>query len=183
MRAQVSFVEGEEGMSEAPTQPDPGDGEKGQSGVRWAHLLIEVLAVIALAGVILWLSQNYRPRSFLGRGLVNYRLWILVLMVSAWGTAGSLIPYYVGQRGTKVVFEHYPRLEGRTWERLEVLFQRWGALALILSGIPGLGAALLVTAGAVGIARQVFLFWVFLGKVLRYWVVAFVVLFSLQLLS
>ena len=169
-------------MPEASAQPDPG-GDKDKSRARIVHLLIEVLAVIVLAGVILWLSQNYRPRSFLGRGLVNYRLWILVLMVSAWGTAGSLIPYYVGQRGTKAVFEHYPRLEGRPWERLEALFQKWGAFALILSSLPALGAALLVAAGAVGVARQGFLFWVFLGKVLRYWVVVFVVLFSLQLLG
>ena len=89
----------------------------------------------------------------------------------------------VGQRGTKAVFDRYPRLEGRPWERLESTFQRWGAFTLVLSGIPGLGAALLVVAGAVGIGRRVFLFWVFVGKVLRYWVLAFIVLFSLQLLG
>jgi hypothetical protein len=37
---------------------------------------------------------------------------------------GSLAPYYVGQRGTKAVFERYPRLQGRPWERLEAVFQR-----------------------------------------------------------
>jgi membrane protein YqaA with SNARE-associated domain len=111
------------------------------------------------------------------------RLWILVLLVSIWGTAGSLIPYYVGQRGTKAVFEHYPRLQGRPWERLEAIFQRWGAFSLILSGIPGLGAVLLVAAGAFGIKRLVFLGWVFVEKVLRYWVVVFVVLASLQVVA
>ena len=121
--------------------------------------------------------------TFLGRGLVNYKLWTLVLLVSAWGTAGSLIPYYVGQRGTKSVFEHYPKLQGGPWERLEAIFQRWGAFSLVLSGIPGLGAALLVVAGAFGIKRLVFLGWVFLGKVLRYWVVVFVVLASLQVVA
>jgi membrane protein YqaA with SNARE-associated domain len=147
------------------------------------QLLVEVIGILALVGAVFWLAQNYTPRSFLGRGLINHRLWILVLLVSTWGTAGSLIPYYVGQRGTKAVFEHYPRLQGRPWERLEALFHRWGAFTLVLSGIPGLGAALLVAAGAFGIARQVFLCWVFLGKVVRYWVVVFVVLFSLQLVG
>jgi membrane protein YqaA with SNARE-associated domain len=142
-----------------------------------------LIAVVALVGALLWLMQNYRPRSFLGQGLLNHRLWILVLLVSGLGTAGSLIPYYVGQRGTKAVFSHYPNLEGRPWQRLEALFQRWGAFTLILSGIPALGAAFLVAAGAFGIRRLVFLFWVLLGKVLRYWVVAFAVLFSLQLLE
>ena len=169
-------------MSEAPVKPDP-DPDKAQLATLRASLLVEILAVVVLAGAVLWLAQNYQPRTFLGRGLLNHRLWILVLLVSAWGTAGSLIPYYVGQRGTKAVFEHYPKLQGQRWERLEALLQRWGALALVLSGIPGLGAALLVAAGALGIARQSFLFFVFLVKVLRYWILVFVVFFGLQLLQ
>lgn len=167
-------------MSE--TQPLGNSGEdKAQARTSRRYLLVEVVAVVVLVGVLLWLMQSYRPHSFLARGLLNLRLWILVLLVSAGGTAGSLIPYYVGQRGTDAVFEHYPRLEGRTWERLEAIFTRWGAFSLIASGIPGLGAALLVAAGAFGIARPVFLFWVFLGKMLRYWVVVFVVLVGLGL--
>lgn len=166
-------------MSETSAKPDPGE-DQAQARARRVYLVVEVVAAVVLVGALLWLMQNYRPRSFLGRGLLNYRLWMLVLLVSGWGTAGSLIPYYVGQRGTKVVFEHYPKLEGRPWERLEAIFQRWGAFALVLSGIPGLGAALLVAAGAFGIKRQTFLGWVFVGKVLRYWVVAWIVLLGLQ---
>lgn len=169
-------------MSETPAKPDPNE-DKAQVRTGRLYLLVELVAIVVFLGALLWLMQNYRPRSFLGRGLVNFRLWILVLFVSAWGTAGSLIPYYVGQRGTEAVFERYPRLQGRPWERLEAVFQRWGAFSLILSGIPGLGAALLVASGAFGIARGVFLFWVFLGKVWRYWVVVFVVIAGLQLVG
>jgi membrane protein YqaA with SNARE-associated domain len=169
-------------MSEASSKPEP-VADRTRPRARRVQLLVEVIGVVVLVGAVLWLEQNYHPRTFLGRGLINHRLWILVLLVSIWGTAGSLIPYYVGQRGTKVVFEHYPRLGGRPWQRLEAAFQRWGAFTLILSGIPGLGAALLVAAGAFGVARGVFLLWAFLGKVLRYWVVAFIVLFSLQLVG
>jgi membrane protein YqaA with SNARE-associated domain len=165
--------------SDTPSKPEPGE-DNAQPG-RWrAHLLVELIAVAVVAGAVLWLGQNYQPRSFLGRGLTNYRLWIVVLLVSGWGTAGSLIPYYGGQCGTKAVFDHYPKLEGRPWKRLKAVFQRWGARALILSCIPGLGAALFVAAGAFGIGRPVFLCWVFVGKVLRYWVLVFAILFSLQ---
>ena len=170
------------GTSENPTRTNPGR-DQNQPGAGRVYLLVEVTAVVVLAGALLWLAYNYQPRTFLGRGLLNYRLWTLVLLVSGWGTAGSLIPYYVGQRGTRAVFDRYPKLEGRPWERLEVVFQRWGALALILSGIPVVGAALLVAAGAFGIERRIFLFCVFLGKVVRYWVVVFIVLFSLQLVG
>jgi len=170
------------GMSETPAKPDP-DQDDIRPGAGRLFLLVELVAIVVFVVALIWLMQNYRPRSFLGRGLIEFRLWILVLFVSALGTSGSLIPYYVGQRGTKAVFERYPTLEGRPWQRLEAAFQKWGALTLLLSGIPGLGAALLVAGGAFGIKRRVFLCWVFLGKVLRYWVVVFVVLFSLQLLG
>ena len=169
-------------MSEGSFRPEP-VADTTRPRVRRVQLLVEVIGVVVLVGAVWWLAQNYRPRSFLGRGLLDTSLWILVLLVSAWGTAGSLIPYYAGQRGTEVIFDHYPGLEGQRWERLEAIFRRWGAPSLILSGIPGLGAALLVAAGAFGIARRAFLGWVFLGKVLRYWVLVFIILLSLRFLK
>jgi membrane protein YqaA with SNARE-associated domain len=169
-------------MTEATPKSDPGRDDA-KARVQRVHLFIELAVGIALVGAILWLSQNYQPRTFLGRGLVDLRLWILVLLVSGGGTAASLVPYYVGQRGTEVVFEHYPRLEGRPWQKLEAAFGRWGAFTLVLSGIPVLGVGLVVAAGAFGIRRRVFLGWAFLGNVLRYWVLMFVVLYSLQLVA
>ena len=173
---------GQGDMPETVAQPDP-DRDQSQSRSRRFHLLIEVAAIVVLVGALWWLVGNYQPRTFLGRGLVDLRLWILVLLVSGGGTAASLIPYYVGQRGTEAVFEHYPRLEGRPWQRLEGAFGRWGAFTLVLSGIPAMGVALVVAAGAFGIRRRVFLGWATLGNVLRYWVVMFVVLYSLQLVG
>jgi membrane protein YqaA with SNARE-associated domain len=169
-------------MTEDTPKTDPGRDET-KAQVQHVNLVIEVTVGLALVGAILWLSQNYQPRTALGRGLVDLRLWILVLLASGAGTAAGLIPYYVGQRGTEAVFEHYPRLEGRPWQKLETAFGRWGAFTLVLSGVPALGVALVVAAGAFGISRRVFLGWAFLGNVLRYWVLMFVVLYSLQLVG
>jgi membrane protein YqaA with SNARE-associated domain len=169
-------------MTEDTPKTDAGrDGAKTQ--VQYVNLIIEIAVGLVLVGAILWLSQNYEPCTFLGRGLVDFRLWILVVLVGGGGAAASLIPYYVGQRGTEAVFEHYPRFEGRPWQRLETAFGRWGAFTLVLSGVPALGVALAVAAGAFGIRRGVFLGWAFLGNVLRNWVLMFVVLYSLQLVG
>jgi membrane protein YqaA with SNARE-associated domain len=169
-------------MSEIPAKPDPNEDQPQVRAAR-LYLLAELLVIVVFVAALLLLMQNYRPRTFIGRGLVELRLWVLVLFVSALGTSVSLIPYYLGQRGTKVIFERYPKLEGRPWQRLEAAFQKWGAFTLILSGIPGVGTALLVAGGAFGIKRRGYLCWVFVGKVLRYWVVTFAVLLSLQLLD
>jgi membrane protein YqaA with SNARE-associated domain len=169
-------------MTEARPKSDPGRDDA-KARVQRVYLLIEITVGVVLIGTILWFSQNYQPRTALGRGLVDLRLWLLVLLASGGGTAASLVPYYVGQRGTEVVFEHYPRLEGRPWQKLEAAFGRWGAFTLVLSGVPVLGVALVVAAGAFGIRRRVFLVWTFVGNVLRYWVLMFVVLYSLQLVG
>ena len=169
-------------MSEASSKPNPGR-DKAQPRIRRVYLLFELMALVVLAGALVWLLFNYPPRGPIASGLLNTRLWILVLLVSVWGTAGSLIPYYVGQRGTEAVFERYPKLEGRPWERLEAVYQRSGSLTLILSGIPLLGAALLVAAGAFGVQRKVFLSLVFVGKLLRYWVLVFIFLIGLELVG
>jgi membrane protein YqaA with SNARE-associated domain len=169
-------------MTEARPKSDPGRDDA-KARVERVYLLIEITVGVVLIGTILWFSQNYQPRTALGRGLVDLRLWLLVLLASGGGTAASLVPYYVGQRGTEVVFEHYPRLEGRPWQKLEAAFGRWGAFTLVLSGVPVLGVALVVAAGAFGIRRRVFLVWTFVGNVLRYWVLMFVVLYSLQLVG
>jgi membrane protein YqaA with SNARE-associated domain len=169
-------------MTEATPKSNPG-GDDARARVQRVYLLIEIAVGVVLIGAILWFSQNHQPSTFLGKGLVDLRLWILVLLVSGGGTAASLLPYYVGQRGTEAVFEHYPRLEGRPWQRIEAVFGRWGAFTLVLSGIPVLGVALPIAAGAFGIRRRVFLGWAFLGNVLRYWVLMFVVLYSLQLVG
>lgn len=159
------------------------DRDKALFDLGRVHPLVEVVAVVALVGFLLWLVQNYRPRGILGWAILNYRLWILVLAVSAGGTAGGLVPYYVGKRGTDAVLEHYPYLKGERWARLEALFGRWGAPVLMVSGIPALGVALLVAAGAMDIKRRAFLFWVFWGKMLRNWALVFVFLLGLQIVN
>lgn len=169
-------------MNERPSKAEP-DRDRALFDLGRLHPLVEIVAVVALVGFLFWLTQNIRPRGIFGWAILNYRIWILVLTVSAVGTAGGLVPYYVGRRGTEAVLKHYPNLKGQRWDRLEAAFGRWGAPTLIVSGIPALGVALLVAAGAMGIKRGAFLFWVFWGKMLRNWVLAFTFLLGLQIVQ
>ena len=167
-------------MNEQSSKAESGQ-DKAVFDLGRVHLLVEVIAVVLLVGILFWLARNHRPQGLFDWAILNYRLWILVLAVSAGGATGGLVPYYVGQRGTEAVLEHYPDLKGQRWDRLETLFRRWGVPALILSGIPALGTALMVVAGAMDIKRWGFLFWTFLGKVLRNWVLVFAFLLGLQI--
>lgn len=164
-------------MGQPPSRSDS-DQDIARGRLRHAYVLLEVMAAIVFMGALLWLLLRHPFQGSLARALLSARLWILVLLISGWGTAGALVPYYLGRRGSKAVFERYPRLEGRPWERLTAVFQRWGAFSLVLAGIPVLGGALFVGAGAFGIRRWTFLYWSFVGKVLRNWVFAFIVILA-----
>jgi membrane protein YqaA with SNARE-associated domain len=169
-------------MGEAPPKTDSGKRDA-ETGRRFAYLFVEGMVVIVFVGAVVWLIYRNPPDGPLARALLNVRIWLLVLLFSGLGTAGALVPYYVGQQGTKAVFHRYPRLEGRPWKRLERAFRRWGSPILIFSGLPLLGAALLVGAGAFSVERALFLLLVLLGKILRNWVLVLVVVSGIKLMG
>jgi membrane protein YqaA with SNARE-associated domain len=103
--------------------------------------------------------------------LLDPGLWVIVIIATAVGVLGNLALYYLGQRGSDEVFVRFPNLQKERWERIGAYYQRYGARILILSGVPGLGTLLTTGAGAFDIKRSPFLFWVFVGKMLRNWLI------------
>ena len=101
--------------------------------------------------------------------LLNIKLWLLVLLVSAVATAATLAYYYVGREGTEAAFSRFPSLKQEQWERVEASYRRHGSGLLFFSFIPVLGMLFETAAGAVGIGLAVYLLWVFLGRLLRNW--------------
>jgi membrane protein YqaA with SNARE-associated domain len=145
--------------------------------------LVELTAIVVLVVGLLWLTRTYSRIGDFVRTLLNLRLWLLVLLVSGFGTAGNLGPYYLGKRGVQEVFARFPRLEGERWARVETAFQQRGASLLVLAGTPTFGLVLTAAAGALGIERNAFLRWVMLSKVIRNWLIVFVSYLGLQLVS
>ena len=144
-------------------------------------LLVEFAAVALMVAGSLWLIQAFRQDLEPIGSLLNYGQWLLVLVVSGFGTAASLGPYYIGQRGTAEVLQRFPQLEGDRWERIESAFQSWGAPTLVLTGIPGIGMVLIVSAGALGIKRNSFLVWTFAGKTARNWLLLLGIIYGFRL--
>jgi len=133
-------------------------------------LVLEALAIIALLVGVSWFVERYEQGGPVIRMLVDPGLWLVVLVASLLGALGNLALYYLGQRGTEAVLQRFPRIEGGRWKRIGAYYQRFGARLLILSVVPGLGSLLTMGAGAFGIKRRVFLFWVVLAKGMRNWV-------------
>ncbi len=106
--------------------------------------------------------------------LLDLRLWLLVLLVSAIATVTALAYYYLGRQGTEAVLSHFPSLEQERWERVQVSYKKHGSSLLFFSFIPVLGMLLEAAAGAVGLGLSVYVLWVFLGRVLRNWLLVLV---------
>lgn len=146
-------------------------------------LIVELTSMTVLVIAAWLLVERYQAGATVARMLLNPVLWLLVLVVSGLGTAGSVALYAVGRRGTRAVFARFPQLQGQPWERLWSWFGQWGARVLILSGIPTLGAPLSTAAGAFGIQRGSFLRWVFVAKLLRNWVLLLLLEQSFQFVA
>ena len=74
--------------------------------------------------------------------------WTIVLILAAIGLAGSLPTYYLGRKGIPAVREKFPSVPEERWQQAEKLFDRWGAVILLLTMIPGFGTVIPPAAGA-----------------------------------
>lgn len=93
-------------------------------------------------------------------------LWPALLIATVSNTAGSMTSFYLG----KVVPKTKINLRAEQW------ITRFGPAALILSWVPIIGDALPLVAGWLRLSVIPCLFWIALGKSLRYAVLAFVVM-------
>ncbi len=139
----------------------------------WTILTLESTVVAALVVGVWWFIGGQGEGWPLASMLLDPILWMLVVVISAVGAAGNLALYYLGRGGTEAVFERFPQLEGERWERIGTYYERYGARVLILSAIPGLGTVLTTGAGAFNIKRNIFLVWIFLAKLMRNWLIIF----------
>ena len=93
-----------------------------------------------------------------------------VLVATTGNVLGACTTYWLGRQAARVVVHH--RETARKEGRAARLLRRYGGPTLLLSWVPILGDTLIALAGAMKIPLGAFLFWVTLGKGLRYAVVA-----------
>jgi membrane protein YqaA with SNARE-associated domain len=108
--------------------------------------------------------------------------WTIVLILTAIGLAGSLPTYYLGRKGMPAVREKFPTVPEERWQQVTDLFDRWGAVILLLTVLPGFGTVIPPAAGANGIKPVFFVFMVGLAKLIRFWIIILLVFGSARAL-
>ena len=101
--------------------------------------------------------------------------WLLVILLSVLGAVGNLTLYKVGEEGMEAVVSRFPQINPARFHRAGELFETRGSWILLLSSLPGLGLLLSTAAGAFGIRMLVFVLWVVVAKMVRNWLLLFLV--------
>ena len=135
----------------------------------WGVLAVESVAVAVLVVGLWWFIGSHEEGWPLASVLLDPVLWLVVIGASVLGATGNLALYYLGKSGSGAVFDRFPNLEGDRWEQIGGYYHRHGGKLLLFSAVPGLGTVLTTGAGAYGIKRISFLFWVILAKMMRNW--------------
>ncbi|WP_254046917.1 YqaA family protein [Pusillimonas sp. T2] len=100
-------------------------------------------------------------------------LWAAVAVATLGNTLGGVITYGMG-RGAEAVYEHYadPSRAGPWALRAQTWTQRWGTPVLLLSWLPVIGDPLCAVAGWLKLPFWTSVFYIAVGKCLRYMALA-----------
>jgi membrane protein YqaA with SNARE-associated domain len=113
--------------------------------------------------------------------LSDWRLWLVVIFLTTVTLVTSVAKYRLGRNGLESLMEHYPQVSDERWLAVESYFDRWGSLVVLFSFLPLLAWIIPPAAGAYGIRFRSFLVWAFIAKMVRYWILLFIVFGGLQL--
>lgn len=105
--------------------------------------------------------------------LKKFNILAIVFTASIGNYLGACTSYYIGLKGRSRVIERYLRIDNSQIQKAEVFFKKYGSYALLLSWLPLIGDALVVSSGLLRLQFKIFSLLVFIGKFLRYFAFAY----------
>ncbi len=139
------------------------------------YLLLVLLAILApspipipLDGIIIGLIKaGFNPT--------------LVLVLAGIGDiVGTILIYLIGRKGRNLFAKYRKRKNQPDYITAEQLLADHGRYALLASGVPFLGDALIFLAGFFRMKPKVFFFWFTLGKILWYSLILAPIVFTIR---
>ena len=128
---------------------------------------LTLFTISLLAATILPLSSEATLLYYLSAG---NSAWILLLAAGTGNILGSVINYFIGKKGVDYLIGH-GKITSERMQKSEVLFKKYGALALLLSWVPVIGDPLTLAAGVLHYDFKKFVLIVSIAKFGRYLVI------------
>ena len=105
----------------------------------------------------------------------NFNIYSVVLVASVGNFLGACTSYYIGFAGRMHIIQKYFRVSDAHLEKAEARFKKYGYWLLLFTWLPFVGDALPVMAGIMKLRFTIFSILVFIGKFLRYAVLAYLI--------
>ena len=102
----------------------------------------------------------------------KFNVLAVVMVASVGNFFGACTSYYIGLKGRGYI-EKYLRIDPKDIKKNEKYFSRYGSWVLLFTWVPLIGDALTVTGGILRLKFAIFSVFVFVGKFLRYLVIAY----------
>jgi membrane protein YqaA with SNARE-associated domain len=136
----------------------------GYAGLFLASFLAStVLPLGSEALLLLLINEGFDPIS-------------VVVVASVGNYCGACTTYYIGLVGRRDLIEKYLSIPQQRLDDAEKWFTKYGAYSLLFTWIPIIGDAITAMGGIMKLDFKIFSVFVFLGKFLRYALVAYMVL-------
>lgn len=126
-----------------------------------------------LAATILPLSSELVLGALIINGLSPQSL---VIVATVGNVLGSLTNYALGFWASKTILQKWLRMSESDFVKAEEKFNKYGIPVLLFAWVPVIGDPLTVIAGMMRVRLALFIVLVTVGKFLRYYIVANVVL-------
>lgn len=104
----------------------------------------------------------------------DWRAWVTIITLTLVTLVVSVAKYQAGKQGLDIVKEKFPQVPEERWNQMGDYFERWGSPIVFLSFLPVLALIIPAAAGAYGISFRSYIFWAFLAKITRYWILAII---------
>ena len=113
----------------------------------------------------------------------DWRAWSIILVLSLLTLISATAKYRIGKGGLPVVKERFPQVDDAKWDRVGGYFDRFGSVVVLLSLVPVLAWVIPPAAGAYGVRFVPFLFFAFIAKLIRYWILFIIAYGGYQLIT
>ena len=113
----------------------------------------------------------------------DWRAWSIILVLTLLTMISATAKYRIGKSGMPVVKERFPQVDDEKWDKVGGYFDRFGSVVVLLSLVPILAWVIPPAAGAYGVRFGPFLFFAFLAKLIRYWILFLIAYGGIQVIT
>jgi membrane protein YqaA with SNARE-associated domain len=118
-----------------------------------------------LGATVVPLSTGFLVMSLPALG---FSPWLVGLVAALGSALGSITMFGAAHYGGERLLQRFMTVDQEKLARARAWVQTWGAPALLLTFMPFIGDALVLTAGLLKMRFSLFAFWIFAGRVAQY---------------